>query len=188
MPVSIGFQHSKETKYKLRLKRLGNKNPFFGKHHSLETKRKIAETLKRKGVNQNQNHGQWKGDNVGYSALHAWVKRHLNKSDLCQNCKKRPSHDLANISQEYKRDLDDWEWLCRKCHMKSDGRLNDFYKIAKKKGETPWNKGKKNPQFSGENHPRWKGGITKDSKKYQHEYYLRKKNLENPNEAKILTI
>lgn len=29
-----------------------------------------------------------------------------------------------------------------------------------KKGLTPWNKGKKFPQFSGSNNPSWKGGIT----------------------------
>lgn len=28
------------------------------------------------------------------------------------------------------------------------------------KGQIPYNKGKKYPQFSGENHPHWKGGIT----------------------------
>lgn len=29
-----------------------------------------------------------------------------------------------------------------------------------KKGIVPWNKGKKVPQMSGENHPMWKGGVT----------------------------
>jgi len=55
-------------------------------------------------------------------------KRKLTKPKLCQDCKKKPPYDLANISQEYKRDLSDWEWLCRKCHMKKDGRLEKFIK------------------------------------------------------------
>ena len=36
---------------------------------------------------------------------------------------KNPPYDLANISQEYRRDVDDFEWLCRSCHMKKDGRI-----------------------------------------------------------------
>jgi len=36
----------------------------------------------------------------------------------CNICKKNPSHDLANISGEYKRDVNDFEWLCRSCHIK----------------------------------------------------------------------
>ena len=73
---------------------------------------------KRRG----ENNLMWKGDNVGYLALHAWARRKLSKPQLCEKCKQRLPHDLANKSGLYKRDLDDWEWLCRKCHMESDGR------------------------------------------------------------------
>ena len=65
----------------------------------------------------------WKGDKVGYQGLHVWVRRHLPKPRLCQDCETVPPYELANISQEYKRDLNDWEWVCRKCHMEKDGRL-----------------------------------------------------------------
>ena len=68
--------------------------------------------------------GQWKGDKVGYSALHEWIKNHFPKPKLCVDCKENPPYDLANISQEYKRELSDWEWLCRRCHMIKDGRMN----------------------------------------------------------------
>jgi hypothetical protein len=40
----------------------------------------------------------------------------------CQQCRK--PYDLANVSVEYKRDLNDWQWLCRRYHMLSDGRLH----------------------------------------------------------------
>jgi hypothetical protein len=71
-----------------------------------------------------KNHN-WKGDGVGYIGLHGWVKRNLKKPKKCQDCKKEKGLDLANISQEYKRDLDDWEWLCRRCHMIKDGRTKN---------------------------------------------------------------
>ena len=70
----------------------------------------------------------WKGDRVGRGALHDWVKEHLPKSDICSRCGLSKKLDLANVSQKYKRDLTDWEWLCRKCHMFKDDRLQNLKK------------------------------------------------------------
>ena len=70
-----------------------------------------------------ERHPQWKGDGVSYKGLHSWVRKHLVKPGLCQDCGRVAPYDLANISQQYKRDLSDWEWLCRRCHMEKDGRL-----------------------------------------------------------------
>lgn len=72
------------------------------------------------------NNPKWKGDNVGYQALHAWVKRRKTKPDYCELCKNVVPYDLANISQKYKRNLTDWEWLCRRCHMIKDGRMKNL--------------------------------------------------------------
>ena len=74
----------------------------------------------------------WKGNKVGYGALHDWVKWWLPKTKLCQECKLVSPYDLANISQKYRRDLSDWEWLCRRCHMKKDGRLDKLIKMNTK--------------------------------------------------------
>ena len=68
----------------------------------------------------------WKGNKAGLDAIHIWIRKRLPKPKKCQNCKIVPPLDLANISQNYKRILSDWEWLCRKCHMIKDGRLKKF--------------------------------------------------------------
>lgn len=73
---------------------------------------------------------QWKGDNVGYDKLHEWVKNRLLKPEICPKCKVRKAYDLANKGV-YNRDLNNWEWLCRLCHMKSDGRLTEFLRHRK---------------------------------------------------------
>ena len=65
----------------------------------------------------------WVGDKVGYDALHAWVRRHKPKLEFCECCGVNPPYDLANISQEYHRDINDFEWLCRNCHMGKDSRI-----------------------------------------------------------------
>jgi len=67
----------------------------------------------------------WKGDDVSIKTLHDYMYRHIKKPLKCQCCKKIDRLDLANISQEYKRELTDWEWLCRRCHMTKDNRINN---------------------------------------------------------------
>lgn len=91
------------------LAKLGDKNPMFGK-------------LKSK---------------PGYSALHCYIKKYLPKSDACQHCSQDKPLDLANRSGNYLRELDDWLWLCRKCHLIYDDNLKH---LDKGRG---WNRGKK---------------------------------------------
>lgn len=55
-----------------------------------------------------------------YNALHSYVHRRLIKPNACEHCKEDKPLDLANKSQKYLRDLDDWLWLCRSCHSKYD--------------------------------------------------------------------
>lgn len=83
---------------------------------------------------ENEDNPMWKGEGVGLYALHVWVKNRKPKPLHCEMCKSAQPVDLANISQQYKRDVDDFEWLCRRCHMTKDGRLKkllEFKKIPK---------------------------------------------------------
>lgn len=81
-------------------------------------------------MNEQEKNGMWKGDKVRYGALHDWIKEYKPKSMFCEKCGKVTEKlDCANISGEYKRDISDWRWLCRKCHMESDGRLDKLKKF-----------------------------------------------------------
>lgn len=86
---------------------------------------------KLKLTTEDKNHN-WKGNNVGYTALHGWIRSRMPHKNICEQCKKTCSPDLANISQKYIRDLSDWEWLCRKCHMEKDGRLKKLHNRVEK--------------------------------------------------------
>jgi hypothetical protein len=102
--------------------------------HTIESKKKIG--IKNTGKRNNM----WKED-VGYNALHAWVRRNKKKPIKCEYCSNKPI-DLANISGEYRRDINDFVWLCRKCHMESDNRLEKFKQNHwSKLGLRPWNYG-----------------------------------------------
>jgi hypothetical protein len=76
----------------------------------------------------------WKGDAVGYSSLHEWIRSNKLKPKLCEICKKQPPYDLANISGNYMRNTHDFQWLCRSCHMASDGRLLQLIKQSNHAG------------------------------------------------------
>lgn len=91
-----GFKHTDEYKIKASEIKLDDKNPM------------------------------WKGNDVGYHATHNWVRRRKKKPEFCEECNEAKPIDLANISQQYKRSIDDFEWLCRKCHMVKDGRLKNL--------------------------------------------------------------
>lgn len=81
----------------------------------------------------------WKGDKVGYSGLHEWIRKRLIKPNSCQFCGKNKPLDLANISQKYKRELTDWIWLCKKCHFYQDERDKKTRATQFKKGNSgPW--------------------------------------------------
>jgi len=71
----------------------------------------------------NEKNPMWKGNKASYGSIHDWIRKRLPKPKLCECCNKKRPVDMANISQKYKRDLTDWEWLCRKCHMTKDGRI-----------------------------------------------------------------
>lgn len=73
-----------------------------------------------------EHNSNWKGDDVKYEGIHAWVKTYFPKTKLCMQCGLKPPRDLANKSGNYSRMLSDWEWLCRKCHMVKDGRLENL--------------------------------------------------------------
>lgn len=65
----------------------------------------------------------WKGDEVSYTALHAWVRRHLGKACECTKCGKNKEEskiEWASVSHHAKRDLSDYISLCVTCHRKYD--------------------------------------------------------------------
>jgi len=98
--------------------------------HDLPEYKKYQQTYKKQ-VSQRfcgENNPTWKGDKAGLIAIHQWVRRRKPQPSLCEKCNLNKPYDLANISQQYKRDINDFEWLCRKCHMTDDNRIINFNK------------------------------------------------------------
>jgi len=104
-----------------------------------DMRQRISETLKGRKLSDNHkdnivkgmvgkvSHGEdshmWKGDAIGYSGVHKWIRDQLGAPKLCENCDATSgvAFDWANLSYEYKRDVSDWARLCRRCHFLIDG-------------------------------------------------------------------
>lgn len=124
MPTGI-FKRTKEHNKHISEALKGKPSKLRGTKFTEEHKRKIGLS-KMKELNPN-----WVGDKIKYNGLHTWVKSRLKKTKLCECCKKVPPYDLANKGI-YNRDLENWEWLCRKCHMVKDGRMVNIHSLNKK--------------------------------------------------------
>jgi hypothetical protein len=118
MPRIKGFHHSDETKKKLSLAKMGDKNPakrldvrekmsvshtglkqtkqhvvrkaraMIGKHWKLSEKSKIKMSQSAIGIHRGDKDGNWKGNDVGYRGLHIWVQNELGTPDTCEHCGK----------------------------------------------------------------------------------------------------
>lgn len=110
---------------------------FSGKHHTKETRKRWSKirtgrqisqetknkmSLVRKGINSNEKHYLWKGDDVGYFALHTWIRKKLPSTKSCQICLLKPPYDCACITGVYNRELKNWARLCKSCHKILDNR------------------------------------------------------------------
>lgn len=62
-----------------------------------------------------------------YRVLHEWVTRHKGRPSRCEDCGITTAkwYDWANISGEYKKDVNDFKRLCRSCHRIFDIGLKE---------------------------------------------------------------
>jgi len=108
---------SKCSAKKLRACRINGKKGGFKKGYTPWNKGKKQISIAE------ENHPQWKGDAVGYSGVHQWLRRKYGNANKCENkdCEGiSKSYDWANLSGKYKRDRTDFMMLCKSCHSHHD--------------------------------------------------------------------
>jgi hypothetical protein len=108
----------------------------------------MAASRARKGVPslslRGEKHFGWKGDKAGYSSMHDWVRLRFPCPENCQKCGRKnykihhvPSNGkeydtnylhLSNKSGQYTRSLEDWWYVCPKCHSALDRGRNSIKK------------------------------------------------------------
>lgn len=114
----LHYKHSEERKLEISLGLIGRPT----------TQKQIKSLSSRWG--EEDKSPLWKGDNVGYGAVHSWIRKKLGNPCKCNSCQKdnlrSRQYHWANISHKYKRELSDWVRLCVKCHSLYDRDLLDI--------------------------------------------------------------
>jgi len=125
----IGEKHSWGHKISAKLK---------GVPKSPEHRQRVIDAISKPRPNRRgEKHPRWKGDLVNYGSLHDWVARYRGSDKYCKECGENRVNKIyhwANISGEYKRDLNDWVRLCVPCHSKMDKNRDSMRKVWEKSG------------------------------------------------------
>ena len=112
----------------------GEKGWFKTGHKDTRSPEVIARIVFLAKQRNGEKNPQWKGDKVSYRELHKWIRKNKPLQAFCSNCKQEKKKlDIANISGFYKREINDFEWLCRMCHMNKDGRWNKFVEARQRR-------------------------------------------------------
>lgn len=88
----------------------------------------MREMTRKESESKNRN---WKGDNVGYGAIHHWLRVNF-KNEKCENpncSRKSKTLDWClKKGKRYERRRENFIRLCRSCHCKYDGLSKNLRK------------------------------------------------------------
>ncbi len=132
----------------------GEKNPMYGKHHTVEAKEKIRQA--RLGSTMPPRSKEYREK---ISKLHKGkIVSEETRRKLSESCKGRPSPRKGVIlSEETKQKLREAN-LGKKMSEETKRKVSEALQ-----GRPAWNKGKKyksNKKSDGSNNPNWRGGIS----------------------------
>lgn len=86
-------------------------------------KRFCSRICLQKGT-RGRNHPMWKGNKVGYKAIHNWLHTRFGSANRCENIrcsKKSKSFQWAKLRKKrYERKRRNYWMLCYSCHKKYD--------------------------------------------------------------------
>lgn len=93
----------------------------------------IKPRIAAKRDQRGEKNSNWKGDHVKYKPAHDRVYAARGKPRRCEHCGTTSPdvrYDWANLTGRY-HDQNDYIRLCRSCHCKHDGLINNLGEFAK---------------------------------------------------------
>lgn len=117
------FIRTPETRKRMSEGNIGvSRNKGIPKSVSHKEKMSIAAI----GKHNHEKNAAWKGEGASYIGIHQWVYRWKGKPSKCENCGTETAtrYEWANIDHKYRRVLEDYIRLCKRCHVEYD-KLNN---------------------------------------------------------------
>ena len=77
----------------------------------------------------------WKENHGKLAYFHQQITEKFGRLSSCENCGKEKNLEWSNKDHKYSEDRNDWQYLCRGCHIRYDFRLglrNNLNKIGMK--------------------------------------------------------
>ena len=99
----------------------GRETPFHKNHKINKGREPWNKGLKKEySINSGENNPAWKGDKVGYHALHRYIEKRKNKPEECEICNKKREIELSFDHRlgNYTRNTEDYKYVCITCHRK----------------------------------------------------------------------
>jgi hypothetical protein len=94
----------------------------FNKKTKQGVKHSNTENIKGEG------NPSWKGGGVDKHSLHSWINDNFERPSSCEICKIQvevgKKFDWSNKDHKYSRLRADWQYVCRKCHIRFDAIYN----------------------------------------------------------------
>lgn len=93
--------------------------------------RKDTTPAKKYESRSGERHWAWKGNDVGYNALHDWIVSIYGKANHCERCGadkipkgKKYWFEWSRKTKKTSRNRKDWRQLCIPCHREVDDWKN----------------------------------------------------------------
>ena len=83
--------------------------------------REYGLLMRARSFSPKEGNYRWKGDETKYKGIHKWLRENYKPPEKCQFCQKLSTNlELASKTGIHRRDIDNYYWLCHKCHMNFD--------------------------------------------------------------------
>jgi len=134
-----GYQiHTEEHKKELSKKFKGRVSPMKGRTQSehffevmngKEPWNKGTKGIMKPNSTSFKKEKERNSNKKGYFTLHRLINKNKGKASnyICELCGEKQAKHWSNKDHKYKRDLNDWQALCPKCHFKWDKENNNLH-------------------------------------------------------------
>lgn len=125
---------SKEATRRYRARLRGEDVPHLRKGVAVGYKQSVEHVAKR--IRLGEKHHAWMGEDISEKGGRNRAIRRYREIGPCWSCGKEPAERHHIDGNTANNEVDNIAIVCRRCHMESDGRLDEFRELARRNLES----------------------------------------------------